>query len=144
MKQISEVEEKPFTSSLYICSETFCRFYRFLQLIAGYFIPRRRNRYSPPRYFLHATDMDKTISVELILKAEKERKPFNLYLKHFVRRWTMHWIHKLRKSCWVKCSYLMGKCARLRSLVLFLTSSCNKMFACKPFLFRNDRDPLSN
>jgi hypothetical protein len=62
MKQISEVEEKPFTSSLTICPEAFCRNgwggrsntspLAPSQRIRGYFIKRRRNRYSPPRCWI--------------------------------------------------------------------------------------------
>jgi hypothetical protein len=66
-KQISQVEEKPFTSSLNIWLEACCRkrwgraeellpphHHPISQLIRGHFIKkRRRNRYSPPRCFLH-------------------------------------------------------------------------------------------
>ncbi len=51
MKQISEVEEKLLTSSLNICPEApWPRRHRISQLICGYFIWRRRNRYSPPSW----------------------------------------------------------------------------------------------
>jgi hypothetical protein len=70
MKQISEVEGNPFTSSLNSCPEKEKPAVErggggrsnaspplfhlpISQLIRGYLIQRRRNRYSPPRCFLH-------------------------------------------------------------------------------------------
>ncbi len=73
MKQISEVEGKPFTSSLNICPEkpaverggggrsnTSPLFHHPIsQLIRGYLIQRRRNRYSSLRCFLHVQYLTK-------------------------------------------------------------------------------------
>jgi hypothetical protein len=46
MKQISEVEEKPFTSSLYICSKAFL--YAAVERVEG---GRSNFSPSPPTYF---------------------------------------------------------------------------------------------
>ncbi len=60
MGQISEVEEKPFTSSLNVYTEACCGkrvgagpSNASNTLFHGYFIERRRNRCSPHRCFLH-------------------------------------------------------------------------------------------
>jgi len=61
IKQISEVEENPFMSSLNICPErgwggrsdtSPSHHHPISQLIRGYFIQRRCNRYSPSQCFL--------------------------------------------------------------------------------------------